>query len=185
MSAYFAKRVATAREARSERHRRLVWRSMIVVLALSACTMLAASPASATPPTTTTFSFTNPGVIDCGTFVDNFVDFFDVRETDFFDAAGNPIRIVYNVEHHSNDVNSVTGLTLHEHGHYTITVDLVSGTETDTGHFEIANRPGFGAVVTDVGRVVFDANGNLLFFAGALRASQLFQGEQIFCIALA
>jgi hypothetical protein len=158
---------------------------MIVVLALSAVAMVAASAASATPPTTTTFSFSNPGVIDCGTFVDNFVDFFDVRETDFFDAAGNPIRIVFNVEHHSNDVNSVTGLTLHEHGHFTMTIDLVSGTETDTGSFEIANRPGFGAVVTDVGRGVFDANGSLLFFAGNLRASEFFQGEQIFCTALA
>jgi hypothetical protein len=105
-------------------------------------------------------------VIDCGTFVDNFVDFFDVRETEFFDAAGNPIRIVDYIEHHSNDVNSVTGLTLHEHGHFTNIVDLVSGVQSFTGNIEIANRPGFGVVVQDVGRFVFDANGNLLFFAG-------------------
>jgi hypothetical protein len=124
-------------------------------------------------------------VIDCGTFVDNFVDFFDVRETEFFDAAGNPIRIVDYIEHHSNDVNSVTGLTLHEHGHFTNIVDLVSGVQSFTGNIEIANRPGFGVVVQDVGRFVFDANGNLLFFAGGLRASQFFNGEQIFCTALA
>jgi hypothetical protein len=54
-----------------------------------------------------------------------------------------------------------------------------------TGNIEIANRPGFGVVVPDVGRYVFDANGNLLFFAGGLRASQFFNGEQIFCTALA
>jgi hypothetical protein len=60
-SAYFASRgVATMKEAKSEGDRSLVWRSMIVVLALCAVAMVAASPAAATPPTTTTFSFSNP-----------------------------------------------------------------------------------------------------------------------------
>jgi hypothetical protein len=172
-------------EAEAERCRRFGWRSVVAVLALGAVAMVAASSASATPPTTTTFSFSNSGVIDCGTFVDNFVDFFDVRETDFFDSAGNPTRIVSHIEHHSNDVNSVTGLTLHEHGHFTDTVDFVAGTETVTGNVEVANRAGRGVVVQDVGRFVFDANGNLIFFAGGLRASEFFLGEQLLCTALA
>jgi hypothetical protein len=102
----------------------------------------------------------------------------------YFDAAGSPIREVLNVEHFSNDSNSVTGLLLHEHGHL-VTIDLVSGTQTVTGNSEIINRPGTGVVIQDVGRAVFDQYGNLVFFAGGSNHSQLLGGEQVFCEALA
>ena len=46
------------------------------------------------------------------------------------------------------------------HGHYTETVDFVSGTDTYLGTVEIMNRPGTGVVVQDVGKAVFDADGN-------------------------
>lgn len=125
------------------------------------------------------------GVIDCGTFQDNFVDFFSATLTTFFDANGDPSRLVFQVEHHSNDVNSVTGLAIHEHGHFTDTVDLATGIESVTGNSEVANRPGVGVVVQDVGRAVFDANGNLVFFAGGRNHSELFGGDQVLCDALA
>jgi hypothetical protein len=40
-------------------------------------------------------------------------------------------------------------------------------------------------VVQDVGRVVFDANGNIVFFAGGRKHSQTLSGEQVLCDALA
>ena len=126
-----------------------------------------------------------PGVIDCGNFQDNFVDFFSGTQTTFFNANGEPTRLVFHIEHHSNDVNSVTGLAIHEHGHFTVTVDLATGTATVTGNSEVANRPGFGVVVQDVGRAVFDADGNLVFFAGGRKHSELFGGDQVLCDALA
>jgi hypothetical protein len=86
-----------------------------------------------------------PGVIDCGTFQDNFVDFFSGTQTTFFDANGDPTRLVFHIAHHSNDVNSVTGLAIHEHGHFTVTIDLATGTLTVTGNSEVANRPGMGS----------------------------------------
>jgi hypothetical protein len=53
----------------------------------------------------------NTGTINCGALKDNFEDFFDARAATYFDSAGNPIRFVIHWEHHSNDTNSVTGLT--------------------------------------------------------------------------
>jgi hypothetical protein len=117
--------------------------------------------------------------------VDAFDDFFDGFETIYFDAAGNPIRDVLNLEHHSNDSNSLTGLVVHEHGHLTVSFDLLTGTATVTGNQEIISRPGAGVVIQDVGRVVTDVDGNIIFFAGGLFHSQVLLGEQVFCEALA
>ena len=145
-----------------------------------------AGAASLRPPSHETLPLGEfPGVIDCGTFQDNFVDFFSGTQTTFFDANGDPTRLVSHIEHHSNDVNSVTGLAIHEHGHFTVTVDLLTGTATVTGNSEVANRPGVGVVVQDVGRAVLDADGNLVFFAGGRKHSELFGGDQILCDALA
>jgi hypothetical protein len=40
-------------------------------------------------------------------------------------------------------------------------------------------------VVQDVGRVVFDVDNNLLFFAGGRNHSELLGGDQVLCNALA
>jgi hypothetical protein len=147
--------------------------------------LLGPATAAGRAPERSTFSFSNPGVIDCGSFKDQFTDFFAAHAVTYFDRAGDPIRIVIHWEHHSNDTNSVTGLTLHEHGHFTETIDLLSGTDTITGNQEIANRPGTGVVVQDVGKVVYDADGNLVFFAGGRQHSEVLLGDQVLCDALA
>jgi hypothetical protein len=89
--------------------------------------------ASARAPERFILSFTTPGTVDCGTFQDQYTDFLEGKGTAYFDSAGNLIRIVIHWEHYSNDTNSVTGLRLHEHGHYTETIDLLAGTDTLTG----------------------------------------------------
>src|SRR5437868_3093409 len=87
-------------------------------VSMFAAVLTSAGLASATPPTHETLPpFQSPGVIDCGSFQDNFVDFFSGRQTTFYGTSGEPLRLVQYVEHHSTDVNSVTGLTIHEHGH--------------------------------------------------------------------
>ena len=98
--------------------------------------------ASALAPDRQPISFVGHGVIDCGTFVDAFDDFFNGFETIYFDQAGNPIRDVLNLEHHSNDSNSLTGLVVHEHGHFMVSFDLLTGTATVTGNQEIDHPPG-------------------------------------------
>ena len=124
------------------------------------------------------------GVIDCVTFQDNFTDYYDVAETDIFDRFGNLVQVTYHAEHHSADTNSVTGLTLHEHGHFNETDDYVAGTFTLTGNQEIINVPGSGVVVQDVGRLVFDSDFNILFFGGGRNHSQVLIGDQVLCDAL-
>ena len=130
-------------------------------------------------------SFQGTGTVDCGTFQDNFIDDFSGQATVTYDAAGQPVRLVIHWTHTSTDSNSVTGLTLHEHGHFTETIDLVTGTDTTSGSFEVLNRHGYGAIIQDTGHVVFDADGNLVFFAGGRKHNELIQGDQLFCDGLA
>jgi hypothetical protein len=154
----------------------------------SAASALAPAPGGALPglgPLPESFSLSFSGSAKCDGFKDQFTDFFDGRAATYFDSAGNPIRYVIHAEHHSDDTNSVTGLTLHEHGTFTETVDLLTGTDTITGTQEIMNRPGTGIVVQDVGKVVFDSHGDLVFFAGGRKHSELFLGDQVLCDALA
>jgi hypothetical protein len=124
-------------------------------------------------------------VVECDGFQDNFVDFYTGTQSTFYDENGEPVRLVIHAEHTSNDVNSVTGFTVHEHGHLTVTIDLITGTTTVTGNQEIINLPHEGVVLQDTGRAVFDADGALVFFAGGRKHSQLLEGDQIFCDILA
>lgn len=47
-----------------------------------------------------------------------------------------------------------------------IFIDLIEGTETDVGLVFRVFLPGGGTVIADVGRLVFDAAGNVAFEAG-------------------
>ena len=168
--------------------RRIRWTNqrLVTLAALVAIFTIGVTPgAVAMAPERLTFSRSSTGVVDCGAFQDNYTDVFSGTETTFFGSDGNAIRIVVQMEHHSNDVNSVTGLTLHEHGHATFVFDLVNGGGSVSGNLEIATRPGTGVVIQDVGRLEFDADGNMIFFAGGTKHSQTIEGEQIFCTALA
>ena len=141
--------------------------------------------ASADSPERFAFSFSNDGTIDCGTFEDVYTDAFDATGMAFLDESGTPTRIVIHWEHHSEDTNSVTGLTLHEHGHFTETIDFTAVTDTITGNQEIMNRAGTGVVVQDVGRIVYDPEGNIVFFAGGRKHSEVLIGDEVLCDALA
>jgi len=158
--------------------------SVLVASALVAAALTSPAAALAAARERLEYDLQFEGVVDCGTFVDNFTDFFHVSETDEFGADGNLVRVLLHVEHHSNDVNSVTGFTIHEHGHFYVVEDLVAGTTTITGNSELANRKGTGVVVQDTGRIVLDANGDPIFFAGGRKHSNNVQGEQIYCDAL-
>lgn len=104
-------------------------------------------------------------------------------QTTFYDASGQPTRQVIQWTHLSNDANSVTGKTIHEHGTFTETLDLVAGTDTVTGRLEIATEPGSGVVIQDVGRIVLDASGNVVFLTPSGRRS-IPQNDSRYCIAL-
>ena len=156
---------------------------MLLIPIFGVLLVLALAPlARATPPQTNSFSGTNSGVIHCEGFDDNFTDVFSVQGTMFFDQKGTPIRVVEHVVSHSTDTNSVTGLSLHEHDRYAITVDLRTGQLSIVGAPIRMNRKGQGIVIQDTGIVVFDAAENIVFEGGPHEV--LNQGEQVFCAAL-
>jgi hypothetical protein len=148
---------------------------------------VAASPAAGAAPQRYTFEFEFSDTIDCSsfnpawTFNDNFVDFFTGRGQVWLDAAGHPIRAIEHTVHRSNDVNSVTGFTLHEHNHFVALYDFVRGTVTLNGAINIMQRPGAGSVILNAGHKVFDLEtGTPLVLAGPDRAD-----DEDFCRAVA
>jgi len=57
--------------------------------------------AAAAEPDRFSFSFSNSDVLDCGSFHDNFTDFFDANAGVFFNSSGDAVRVVIHWEHHS------------------------------------------------------------------------------------
>jgi len=145
------------------------------------------SPASAAGPERQTFSFIESDSIDCSQFnpawqfSDDFVDFFDVRRSIYRDASGDVVRVVDHVVHRSNDVNSVTGYTLHEHNHFRAAFDLVARTVTFSGAQNVMQRAGVGSVIRYTGHKVFSFDSDVpLKFSGPSIAD-----DEDFCRAVA
>jgi hypothetical protein len=164
-----------------------VKRALVGLAVLALALGVAASPAAGAAPQRYTFEDVFADTIDCSsfdpawTFNDNFVDFFDGRGQVWLDEAGRPIRAIEHVVHRSNDVNSVTGFTLHEHNHFVVLLDFVHGTVTLNGAINIMQRPGAGSVILNAGHKVFDLETGAPFvLAGPDRA-----GDEDFCRAVA
>jgi hypothetical protein len=155
----------------------------VVVLALA----VSALPAVGAAPERYTFDDVFSDTIDCSTFDpawtfnDDFVDFFEGRGQVWLDAEGQPIRAIEHVVHRSNDVNSVTGFTLHEHNHFVAQIDFIRGTVTLNGAINIMQRPGAGSVILNAGHKIFDPEtGTPFVLAGPDRAD-----DEDFCRAVA
>ena len=143
---------------------------VLLMLVLAVFALLAVPVAvSAAPPVVETFhdegsfAFGGPcpnGVTLVGTFTE------DVRVTTFFDEAGTPVRAQIKVDYVGVVTNPKTGESVENPHHQTIIVDLVEGTVAEFGLVFSATVLGEGVVFHDVGRVVFDAEGNLIFEAG-------------------
>ena len=158
-------------------------------LALIALTLgVATSSAAGAAPQRYAFAFEESDTIDCSTFnpawtfSDDFVDFFNVRGQVWLDASGEPIRAIDHIVHRSNDVNSVTGFTLHEHNHFVALFDFVRGTVTLNGAINIMQRPGAGEVIHISGHKILDLEtGEPLVIHGP----DTMGGDEDFCRAVA
>ena len=166
---------------------RVVSRIAVLGLVAVVVALCSAAVAHATEPSRFEFDFQVSDTIDCSafnpawTFNDNFTDFFHVRGEDVFDADGNLLREILHVQHMSNDVNSVTGFTLHEHNNYLVTLDFVAGTITFDGASNIMQRRGVGSVIQNTGHKVSDLQtGEPITVAGPTKAT-----DQDFCAAIA
>lgn len=141
--------------------------AVVVVTLFALCALPVA--ASAAPPLHETFTnegsftFQGPcpnGVILEGSFSET------VRVTTFFDTDGTAVRAQIHVNYDGLVTNPATGASVEDRGHHMIREDLVAGTVTQTGLVYSSTVPGVGVVFHDVGRVVFDAEGNVIFEAG-------------------
>ena len=151
--------------------------------------LAAAAGAGATPPTREVLpAFPYELSVDCSPY--GFAFTIEVEgeanrwiET-FYDAAGDPVRVVFHDSLRETNTNSVTGKTLRASGRLVDTRDLVTGTRTVVGEVFRMTDPGRGTVIHDVGRVVFDAPFHVTFAAG-LHEPLFGSLDQLACAALA
>ena len=114
-----------------------------------------------------------------------FLEMFDgrVTRTTFFDEEGNPTRVTFHLPFHGTLTNETTGESVSADQVLQLTVDFEAGTESFAGlRFRVAFA-GLGVVLLDAGKIVFDADGDVVFEAGLL---QVFNEDFTeFCTAFA
>ena len=136
---------------------------LTAVLAVSACSVLGAGSASASPPdhfiqaSSESFEFT----VDCGTFDAHVAGTVSDRFTVFFDAEGDVTRFTEFVSA-PRDVwtNLTTGESIVVRGHFVQVHNRIPGTDefdrTVTGFRYMVNQPGAGVTIKDAGRIVYE-----------------------------
>ena len=157
-----------------------------LALAFAIIALGAAAPAFGRAPERDHVQQTFTGVMDCGAFQDPWTDEETGDLAWYFGADGQLLRFVVHVSQYSTDVNSVTGLTLHERNRHLYTFDFATGEVTLDGAIERANLPGQGIVIHDIGRLRFGFNpdGSLDFTFVAGHQDALIGGRGV-CEALA
>ncbi|HXG76561.1 MAG TPA: hypothetical protein VNJ53_08325 [Gaiellaceae bacterium] len=153
----------------------------IFVAAVAAALALVA-PAQAAQPRSEAITDAGTDVVSCDGFDAVLQRSFDGRVTVFFDGEGNPVRLQVLVNVSGSLTNTTTGLSLPVRGHVHFVFDFAAGTDTFVGPVFIVTRVGEGAVVKDVGRIVFSGDG-LVFEAGPHDA--IASGGQALCDAVA
>ena len=136
---------------------------LTAVLAVSACSVLAAGSASASPPdhfvqaSNESFEFT----VDCGTFEAHVAGTVSDRFTVFLDPEGNVTRFTEFVSA-PRDVwtNTTTGESIVVRAHFVQVHNRIPGTDefdrTVTGFRYMVNEPGPGVTIKDAGRIVYE-----------------------------
>ena len=191
----------------------VLFASALAVVSAPAAYAAAASPASGTaqtltppPPPNATCQTTGSGIFCHGdlTFSDNFdsgvsCGTFDILISDtgtatyalHYSSAGLllEVRVLRNIQ--GTFINSVTGKTIGNDAHFSSTADFATpgdpstATVTLTGANGIATGQSIGLVAHDVGKVVFDPSGNILFEGGPHNSIDNFPAfVQAICAAL-
>jgi hypothetical protein len=148
----------------------------------SALTLTPPPPPGATCQTTgngifchgdVTFSDTNvDSGLSCGAFEVLVSDTGTATYELHYNSAGLGFEATVHTSAQGTFINSVTGKTIGNDAHYTFTADLAtpgdpsSTTGTLTGAVRISTGQSIGLVAHDVGKIVFDPSGNILFEGG-------------------
>ena len=142
-------------------------KKLVLVVALAVPLAFAAGASADTPTIVQqTLHRSIPNFIPCPGFT--VAGEFDVERTvmTFVDQNGTPIRQVIHVHFVGTLTNTSTGKAIPDEGNQIVTTDLLTGTSTTDGRVRVNTVPGEGVILAQVGRVVRDADGNVVFFAG-------------------
>jgi hypothetical protein len=149
--------------------KRLLGRPMRTLMVIGMAAALAAPTAAlATPPETFRIPHQDTFIDEGASAACGFEVVFEVSGIQtiqvLYDAAGNPIR----AQVHGNIEGTVSanGITLREIERGQTFYDLTDGSQTLVGLIFRVFLPHGGTVIADVGRLVFDAEGNVTFEAG-------------------
>jgi hypothetical protein len=147
-------------------------RSMRKTFAVAGCAaavaLLAASAAYADQPAFThnePITFDQFDTTSCAFPFREIGDGF-VSRTVFVDENGNPTRILTHFNLDGVAVNEANGKTAQLQENLIVNRDLETGERTWSGMRIKATMPGGGALLIDVGRVIFDSTGEVIFEAG-------------------
>jgi hypothetical protein len=153
---------------------------VIPAAAALAAGLLLPTVAAATPPAVTSGTITASSIFDCTTFAIRFDETNQYTERDFYDQNGVFVRAISKVKASDVDTNLSTGKSIAVRSEYTVT-DYADGTETVSGLFWMANDPGHGNVIHDVGRILFAADGSFVLKG----LHEVMSGsEAVFCSAV-
>jgi hypothetical protein len=157
---------------------------MFLVTAMFLLTFMFVSTAFAAQPSRdTTFHSGGFYKIKCDGFTATVADSLDGTATVYFDNTGNPITAVINVEVTRTLTNLKTGFTLQAPGHFMVTTDLQTNTSTEVGVVFHITIPSQGIVDLAAGKVVIDAQGNVIFQANPNQPPYT-QNDLLICAAL-
>lgn len=149
-------------------------RRYLIVMAAFVALLFAVSAAWAIPPETGSYTFSvvcedeDDTLYDCGDFL---ICEGGTGEADwklFFDKNGDPkkyrekVKFDGYVYEFGNPDNRLDYLPLN----YTVTIDQITGDVIVTGVFAMLTVPGHGQIFRDVGRIIFDIDGFIVFEAG-------------------
>ncbi len=145
-------------------------------------TFVPVSTSVAAEPLTFTEQFEVTDVADCGDFLA--IDQYLIvgRFTIFFDNEGNEVGLQIHVTIRGTVTNSVTGKSVPDRADVTVFEDFAEGTTTFAGKVYGITVPGEGIAVLTAGKIVFDADGNVIFVAGPHQS--FFEGVTVLCAAV-
>jgi hypothetical protein len=140
--------------------------------------------ASARKPLHETNVFPFSSEFPCGTFTGLTEGEFTEQATTFFNGAGDPIRLHFHIPYRSNITNLTTGKTLKDNANYTVTIDLITGVLAVNGVVYNVKDAETGIRIKDIGRLVFDAEGNIVFEAGRHDVNAFDDATEQYCAVL-
>jgi hypothetical protein len=140
----------------------------VAVLAALAVSLVAAPAASADQPTHTRTDDIHLDQFDTTSCAFPFREIADgfVNRTVFVDEDGTPTRVRIIASFDGVAINEANGKTAQLQQVLVVFVDLETGQVVWDGVRIKGTMPGGGALILDVGRVVFDASGTPIFEAG-------------------